>query len=90
MLIWTLSFQFVRKSVEVCSLGRLYTKQKRSTICLRHQGLSIYLFIFAFLGNFFYVASILTAPDMHLPEPQAAAFLRESIPCVPFPRQCHE
>ncbi|KAL7283393.1 hypothetical protein ACG7TL_002823 [Trametes sanguinea] len=45
-------------------------------------GLSIYLFIFAFLGNFFYVASILTSPNLQLPEPEASAFMRESIPYV--------
>lgn len=44
------------------------------------QGLSMYLFVFAFLGNAFYVASILTSPDLHTPE--SAAFLSESIPCV--------
>ncbi|KAI0636967.1 PQ loop repeat-domain-containing protein [Trametes polyzona] len=44
------------------------------------EGLSIYLFIFAFLGNFFYVASILTSPNLQLPAEEAAAFMRESIP----------
>ncbi|CDO68284.1 hypothetical protein BN946_scf184799.g11 [Trametes cinnabarina] len=44
------------------------------------EGLSIYLFIFAFLGNFFYVASILTSPNLQLPEPEASTFIRESIP----------
>ncbi|KAH9854234.1 PQ loop repeat-domain-containing protein [Lenzites betulinus] len=44
------------------------------------EGLSIFLFIFAFLGNFFYVASILTSPNLQLPEPEASAFMRESIP----------
>lgn len=44
--------------------------------------MSIYLFIFAFLGNFFYVSSILTSPNMQLPEPEASAFMRESIPYV--------
>ncbi|TBU50785.1 PQ loop repeat-domain-containing protein [Dichomitus squalens] len=44
------------------------------------EGLSIYLFIFAFLGNTFYVASILTSPNLQLPPPQASAFMRESIP----------
>ncbi|KAH9843067.1 PQ loop repeat-domain-containing protein [Rhodofomes roseus] len=44
------------------------------------EGLSIYLFIFAFLGNFFYVASILTSPKLGLPEPEASAFIKESIP----------
>ncbi|KAG5727988.1 hypothetical protein E4T56_gene19336 [Termitomyces sp. T112] len=38
------------------------------------EGLSMYLFVFAFLGNSFYVASILTSPDW-TPE-----LLRESIP----------
>ncbi|KAI0933126.1 hypothetical protein AcV7_004689 [Taiwanofungus camphoratus] len=46
------------------------------------EGLSIYLFIFAFLGNFFYVASIITSPKLNLPEPEASLFMRESIPCV--------
>ncbi|KAH9946113.1 PQ loop repeat-domain-containing protein [Epithele typhae] len=46
------------------------------------EGLSVYLFIFAFLGNFFYVASILTSPNMQLPQPEASAFLRESIPYI--------
>lgn len=54
------------------------------------QGLSVYLFIFAFLGNFFYVASILTSPNLQLPEPQATAFIRESIPCVDFEPDCRE
>ncbi|EPQ58337.1 hypothetical protein GLOTRDRAFT_137075 [Gloeophyllum trabeum ATCC 11539] len=44
------------------------------------EGLSVYLFVFAFLGNFFYVSSILSSPSMHLPPPQAEAFIRESIP----------
>ncbi|KAI0831310.1 PQ loop repeat-domain-containing protein [Trametes gibbosa] len=44
------------------------------------EGLSMFLFIFAFLGNFFYVASILTSPNLLLPEPEASAFMRESIP----------
>lgn len=44
------------------------------------QGLSVLLFIFAFLGNLFYVASILTSPNMSAPPPQASAFIRESIP----------
>lgn len=38
------------------------------------------LFIFAFLGNFLYVSSILTSPNVRLPEPEASTFLRESIP----------
>ncbi|KAI0647055.1 PQ loop repeat-domain-containing protein [Trametes meyenii] len=44
------------------------------------EGLSIYLFIFAFLGNFFYVASILSSPNLQTPGPEADAFMRESIP----------
>ncbi|KAF5377071.1 hypothetical protein D9757_007698 [Collybiopsis confluens] len=44
------------------------------------EGLSMYLFLFAFLGNVFYVASILTAPDMFKPPPISSDFLNESIP----------
>ncbi|KIJ16758.1 hypothetical protein PAXINDRAFT_98569, partial [Paxillus involutus ATCC 200175] len=44
------------------------------------EGLSMYLFVFAFLGNFFYVLSILTSPKAHLPPPQSTEFFRESIP----------
>ncbi|KAI0322250.1 PQ loop repeat-domain-containing protein [Amylostereum chailletii] len=44
------------------------------------EGLSVYLFIFAFFGNFFYVLSILTAPKMSLPPPEASAYLAESLP----------
>jgi len=44
------------------------------------EGLSISLFVFAFMGNVLYVASILTSPKLGDPEPQASAFLRESIP----------
>jgi len=44
------------------------------------EGLSILLFVFAFLGNFFYVASILTSPKLSLPPHESSAFLRESIP----------
>ncbi|GBE82169.1 PQ loop repeat-domain-containing protein [Sparassis latifolia] len=44
------------------------------------EGLSIYLFIFAFLGNLFYVASILASPKLGLPAPEASAFIRESTP----------
>jgi len=40
----------------------------------------MYLFVFAFLGNVFYVASILFSPDVDLPS--SAAFLKESIPYV--------
>jgi len=44
------------------------------------EGLSMYLFTFAFLGNFFYVVSILTSSKMDLPAPLARQFIRESIP----------
>ncbi|KAI0065409.1 hypothetical protein BV25DRAFT_1679962 [Artomyces pyxidatus] len=42
------------------------------------EGLSMFLFIFAFLGNFFYVLSILSSPNMSGPE--ASAYLSETIP----------
>jgi uncharacterized protein with PQ loop repeat len=41
------------------------------------EGLSMYLFVFAFLGNVFYVSSILSN---NLPPAEAAKYLRESIP----------
>lgn len=44
------------------------------------EGLSIYLFVFAFLGNFFYVCSIMTSPNIRLPPPASTEFVRESIP----------
>ncbi|KAK7054771.1 hypothetical protein VNI00_003234 [Paramarasmius palmivorus] len=44
------------------------------------EGLSIYLFVFAFLGNTFYVASILTSPKAHMPLPASREFIKESIP----------
>ncbi|KAF7338208.1 Lysosomal amino acid transporter 1 [Mycena venus] len=44
------------------------------------EGLSMYLFIFAFLGNSFYVASILTSERVFQPPPASNEFLRESLP----------
>lgn len=44
------------------------------------EGLSMSLFVFAFLGNVFYVASILSSPNVHQPPPASTAFIRESIP----------
>ncbi|KAK0463968.1 PQ loop repeat-domain-containing protein [Desarmillaria tabescens] len=44
------------------------------------QGLSMYLFVFAFLGNCFYVASIATSPMARLPPPASTDFIKESIP----------
>jgi len=40
----------------------------------------MYLFVFAFLGNTFYVSSILISPIMGIPGPEASAYIRESIP----------
>ncbi|KAI0054157.1 hypothetical protein FA95DRAFT_1480159 [Auriscalpium vulgare] len=44
------------------------------------EGLSMALFVFAFLGNFFYVLSILSSPNMSGPPLEARAYLTESIP----------
>jgi len=44
------------------------------------EGLSMYLFVFAFLGNAFYVASILSSYKMSLPPPASSDFIKESIP----------
>lgn len=46
------------------------------------EGLSMYLFVFAFLGNTFYVSSILTSPKLDVPGPEASAYIRESIPYI--------
>ncbi|KAG1756668.1 PQ loop repeat-domain-containing protein [Suillus paluster] len=43
-------------------------------------GLSMYLFVFAFLGNFFYVCSILTSPEARVPPPASIQFFKESLP----------
>jgi len=45
------------------------------------QGLSPWLFLFAFLGNFFYVVSIMTSPEYTEASPrEAKKFLMESLP----------
>jgi len=44
------------------------------------EGLSMFLFVFAFLGNTFYVLSILSSPKLDAPRAEAMAFLLESIP----------
>src|SRR5262249_27034658 len=71
--------QFVRRSVEVRILCYVYHMTLRES---GRQGLSMYLFTFAFLGNSFYVASILTSPPLRAPPPEATAFIKESLPYV--------
>ncbi|KAF8274926.1 PQ loop repeat-domain-containing protein [Lactarius quietus] len=44
------------------------------------EGLSMFLFVAAFLGNLFYVMSILSSPNMRGPITQSSAFLTESMP----------
>ncbi|KAI0306481.1 PQ loop repeat-domain-containing protein [Multifurca ochricompacta] len=44
------------------------------------EGLSMYLFVSAFLGNFFYVLSILSSPNMRGPLAESSAYLTESMP----------
>ncbi|KAF7305095.1 hypothetical protein MKEN_01224700 [Mycena kentingensis (nom. inval.)] len=44
------------------------------------EGLSMYLFIFAFLGNTFYVLSIVTSEKANQPPPVSTEFFRESLP----------
>ncbi|KAF9646402.1 hypothetical protein BDM02DRAFT_3156563 [Thelephora ganbajun] len=46
------------------------------------EGLSMYLFIFAFLGNTFYVSSILTSPKLDVSGPEASAYIQESLPYI--------
>jgi hypothetical protein len=40
----------------------------------------MYLFVFAFLGNFFYVLSILSSPNMNGSPVESSKFLTESMP----------
>lgn len=68
--------QYVRKSVDV-SLAFIVAIQQPDQVI---QGLSITLFVCAFMGNLLYVSSILTSPKLSLPEKEAAAFLKESVP----------
>lgn len=44
------------------------------------EGLSMFLFVSAFLGNLFYVMSILSSPNMRASVTQSSAFLTESMP----------
>jgi hypothetical protein len=44
------------------------------------EGLAILLFVFAFAGNSFYVASILANPLMDEPRPRSTEFILESLP----------
>ncbi|CAE6500451.1 unnamed protein product [Rhizoctonia solani] len=44
------------------------------------EGLSISLFIFAFLGNFFYVGSVLTSARMFGADAQRLQYLKDSLP----------
>jgi len=44
------------------------------------EGLSIMLFVAAFLGNFFYVLSILTNPVLNAPEEVRMEYIRETMP----------
>lgn len=43
-------------------------------------GLSITLFVAAFLGNFFYVLSILTNPIMNAPIAVRTRYIQETLP----------
>jgi len=44
------------------------------------EGLSMFLFVSAFLGNLFYVVSIFSSPSMRASMTQSSAFLTESMP----------
>jgi hypothetical protein len=70
--------------VMVLHLDGLYQFARKSV-----EGLSMYLFVFAFLGNTFYVSSLLTSPKLDLPGPEASAYIRESIPWVSAIQSCH-
>jgi hypothetical protein len=49
------------------------------------EGLSIFLFFFAFCGNLTYVASILLNPAGSASPSDAGHYLLEALPYVPFP-----
>jgi hypothetical protein len=62
--------------------GAFFSDQLLQYVRKSVEGLSMYLFVFAFLGNFFYVCSILTSPQAHMPPPASTEFFKESIPYV--------
>lgn len=61
-------------------VGIPFSKRLHQYVRKSVEGLSMYLFVFAFLGNFFYVCSILTSAEAHLPPPASTKFFKESIP----------
>ena len=65
---------------EICSGTVAPSTQTIAAHLIPLQGLSMYLFVFAFLGNFFYVLSLLTSPNMRGPLTEASTFLSESMP----------
>lgn len=69
-------------SLHFVSVGILSSKRFLQYVRKSVDGLSMYLFVFAFLGNFFYVCSILTSPEAHMPSPASTKFFKESIPYV--------
>lgn len=62
-------------------MPQIYYNYQRKSI----EGLSVFLFLFALLGNSFYTLSILTSPRLHQSHPEAMKYLLESLPWVlPF------
>jgi len=61
-----------------CRLPQIWKNYARKSV----EGLSMSLFICAFLGNFFYVASIVSSPRFNLPPPLSTEYIRESIPYI--------
>ncbi|KAK2466847.1 hypothetical protein APHAL10511_001105 [Amanita phalloides] len=59
-----------------CRLPQIWKNYVRKSV----DGLSISLFIFAFLGNVFYVSSILVSPRFYLPPPLSTEYIQETVP----------
>jgi len=61
-----------------CRLPQIWKNYVRKSV----EGLSMSLFICAFFGNVFYVASIVSSPRFYLPPPLSTEYIRESIPYI--------
>lgn len=57
-------------------MPQIYYNYQRKSV----EGLSVYLFIFALLGNSFYTLSIITSPQLHQSRPLAVEYLMKSLP----------
>jgi len=77
----------ITSDMEECMHLQAFPLHLRLIVTLQYvrksvEGLSMYMFVFAFLGNSFYVASILLSPEFLAAPPASTAYIRESIPWV--------